>query len=379
MSVPFVRARPQRLGVRSLLFVLAVCAITLVLISRRDEAETVARTLARGHGEWIAAAACLQAVYFGLYAALYQASLRVAGVRLRIGKLLPIWFAATFLNVVTPAAGASLLVTEAARRANTGAARAAAGVVLVKIADVVSFFPLLAVALVYLLRRHDLKPYELAAAAASVALVGVWCGVFGLGLWRPRLLLGLLRFVQNAVNAVAKRVRRARNAPPLLPEDWANGQAREYTEAARACLSSPAPRVITPFLFGFAAHLADIASLGCLFRAFGQTIAPGALVAGFAVGLLFWIVSVTPEGVGAVEGMMTLAFVSLGVPAARAAVVTLAFRGLTFYLPVLLGMAFARRFLRSVDQAAPPPFVGGGDSIALADSPFPRKNAPHAT
>lgn len=349
MSIPASSVTLPRAGQlrRAILVLVAVVVIVVTLASHWGEAETVAQTLSRGRWEWIVAAAGLQIAYFVLYAALYQSALRVTGVSLRISELLPIWFAATFLNIVTPAAGATLIIAEAGRRSEggQGAARAAAGLIVVKIADLASFFPFLLLGFVYLFRRHDLKAYELIAAAAAVVLIGVWCGVLGVGVWRTALLLRLFRGVQKVTNRVAARFRPAQQTP-LLPVDWAERQTNEYAAAARACLTAPRSRVVAPFLFGIAAHTADVASLGLLFRAFGQPITPGALVAGFAAGLLFWIVSVTPEGVGAVEGMMTLTFVSLGVAAPRAAAITIAFRGLTLYLPVLVGLLFVHRFWR---------------------------------
>ena len=45
------------------------------------------------------------------------------------------------------------------------------------------------------------------------------------------------------------------------------------------------------FGVAIAGHLVSLASLFALFRAFHQPIGFGALVAGFAVGVLFWIVA----------------------------------------------------------------------------------------
>ena len=67
------------------------------------------------------------------------------------------------------------------------------------------------------------------------------------------------------------------------------------------------------------------------------------LVAGYAMGVLFWIISITPQGIGVVEGMMTLTFASLGVPIESATVISLAFRGLTFWLPLGIGFILLRR------------------------------------
>ncbi|MBI3976131.1 MAG: flippase-like domain-containing protein [Armatimonadetes bacterium] len=70
---------------------------------------------------------------------------------------------------------------------------------------------------------------------------------------------------------------------------------------------------------------------------------PDILVAGYVVGALFMVVSVTPSGVGVVEGAMTLTFASLGVPVATAVAATLLFRLFTIWLPLLAGFATVRR------------------------------------
>lgn len=94
------------------------------------------------------------------------------------------------------------------------------------------------------------------------------------------------------------------------------------------------------------AHLVDLTSLYALFLAFHEPVGIGVLVAGYAIGVLFWIVSITPQGIGVVEGMMALVYTSLGVPAAQGAVIVLAFRGLTFWLPLLIGF-FALRQVKT--------------------------------
>ena len=86
-----------------------------------------------------------------------------------------------------------------------------------------------------------------------------------------------------------------------------------------------------------------------LFLAFIQPVGIGALVAGYAVGDLFRIVSITPQGIGFVEGMMTLTFTSLSIPGEVAATVALVFRGLTFWLPLLLRF-FAVLRMRTVGK-----------------------------
>jgi uncharacterized protein (TIRG00374 family) len=119
----------------------------------------------------------------------------------------------------------------------------------------------------------------------------------------------------------------------------------EFTGAA-AALSAHPERLGQAVGVGLAAHLINLASLYSLFPAFHQPITLGPLVAGYAMGILFLNVSPIPQGIGVVEGMMALVFTSLGVPGGVAIVITLAFRGLTFWLPLALGSLALRR-LRS--------------------------------
>jgi uncharacterized protein (TIRG00374 family) len=91
-----------------------------------------------------------------------------------------------------------------------------------------------------------------------------------------------------------------------------------------------------------------MATLYSLLLAFGVPLAFSGLVAGYAVGILFGIVAITPQGIGAVEGAMMLVFRSLGVPAGVATVTTLSFRGVAFWLPMAIGFFLVRR-LRSFD------------------------------
>jgi uncharacterized protein (TIRG00374 family) len=50
------------------------------------------------------------------------------------------------------------------------------------------------------------------------------------------------------------------------------------------------------------------------------------------------IVSPTPAGIGIVEGVLTVALRTMQVPIEASAVITLAFRGITFWMPVLVGI-----------------------------------------
>jgi hypothetical protein len=78
----------------------------------------------------------------------------------------------------------------------------------------------------------------------------------------------------------------------------------------------------------------------------------GTIVGGFAITYLFIIVSPTPAGVGLVEGIMPVALRTLRVDFSQAVIVTLAFRGITFWLPLAAGAAAFRGLGVDMEQPA---------------------------
>lgn len=319
---------------------LLVIAFVWVVVSRFTEIQKLVETLVQGQWEWVLAAALLQVIYYVTYTALYQSAFYTVEVESRVSELLPVVFASIFVNVAAPtggASGAALFADDAARRGQS-ATRAAAGTVLMLVANFSAFMLVLIVGMVYLFRYQDLAAYQIAGVAILLLMLSGLTGILLLGLWQPDYLRQLLGWLQWIVNRLAGWFRR----PALLTEDWAEKNAAEFTGAAIAIVAHPR-RLGRTLAVALAVHLVDLASLYTLFLAFHQPVEFGVLVAGYAMGILFWIVSIAPQGIGVVEGVMALVYTSLGVPAEKATVVALAFRGLTFWLPFAIGFFLLRR------------------------------------
>jgi len=324
---------------RILLGVLAVAFVWFVF-SHFTEVKKLADTLSQGQWQWVLAAAALQVVYYLTFTATYQAAFYALDIKRKVRELVPVALGSLFVNVVAPTAstaGAALFVDDAARRGHSPA-RAATATLLQLIADYTAFLMLLATGMTVLFIYHDLQTYEIIAAVILLLLNVALTSVLLLGIWRPKMVEGLLHWLQ----AVANRIGGWFKHPNLLDADWAYNNAAELTAASQAVIEYPT-RLIRLLLVMLAAYSIDLLSLYVLFHAFGQSIGFGPLVAGFAMGILFWIVSPIPQGIGLVEGIMTLTYTSLGVPAETAAIVSLAFRGLTFWLPLVLGFVLIQR------------------------------------
>ena len=319
---------------------LLIIAFAWVVITRFTEIQKLLDVLGQGQWQWVLAAALLQALFFIVYAALYQAAFSTVEVDSRVADLIPVLLSSWFLNVVAPSGGAStaaLFADDAARRGQSPV-RAAAGAVLVLLAHFGSFVVVLTIGLLYLFGQHTLQLYHMIGAAVLLVFIGLLSGVLLLGVWQPMRLRSLLGWVQHAANRLADGLRR----PAWLPAGWAEKIANEAIEASMAVVTYP-QRVTRTLAVALVAHLVNLASLYALFLAFHQPIQFGPLVAGFAVGELFLIVSPTPAGIGVVEGVMVLVYNSLGVSTETAAVITLAYRGLSLWFPLFLGFFLLRR------------------------------------
>ena len=309
---------------RRLIFYVLVTAFVWIVVSRFTEVRTLAETLAHGHWQWVLVAALLQVVYDATFAWQYQSGFDTVEVRSRTRDLLPVLLASMFANVAAPtggASGAALFVDDLTRRGHQ-AGRAAAGTVLILAADFTAFALTLLPGLVALFVYHDLKLYEVAAALALVAIVGTLGGLLLLGMRRPGRVRRVLAWMQGLLGRPFAWLRR----PGPLSDEWVQQTAADLGLAAQAIAAHPG-RVARTLAIGLAANALDLVSLYALFLAFSQPVGFGTLIAGYGIGILFWIVSITPQGIGVTEGAMALVYTSLGVPAAPATIVSLAFQG----------------------------------------------------
>jgi phosphatidylglycerol lysyltransferase len=333
---------------RWIVWLLVLAFLTLVL-THIIEVERVVATLLQGRVEWVLAAAGIQVLYYIAFASLYVSAFRTVDVSAHLGAVLPLVFTSLFVNVVAPAGGvtgAAVFVDDVTRRGQSSA-RAAAGTLLVHLCDFASFLLVLLFGLAYLLTHHDLKPFEVLATGILLTIVATLTAALVLAMSRVDLVRRLMQCLQGLVNRLGAAIHRG----TLLQDDWAARNTADLEQAGAAVRAHPS-RLLATLAIALGAHGLDLLSLWMLFMAFRQEISIGALIAGFAIGVLFWIVSISPQGIGVVEGAMALVFVSLGVPAPHATIIALAFRALTFWLPLGIGALTLRRFARGPARVA---------------------------
>ena len=326
----------MRKFVFALFFLLAV----YFLLTRFTEVEQVALTLQRGDVKWIVLGIGLQFVWLVNVAACLRACYRLLGVEESIERLLLLALGANFVNVIAPAAGVSglaVFISDCrARGKPTGRVTSAAALSVMY--DYLAFIIVLALGLTVLFRRDRLEAAEI---WASIILLGI-ASVFGFLLWlgmRSGESLGhALAWMARTVNRVVWPLRRR----AYLSEDNARAFAMEAADGLAIARQAPRGAILLPAALALSKQALLISILFMVFMAFGQAFSVGTLVAGYAIGYLFLIVSPTPSGIGFVEGAMTLALTTLRVPLAAATIITLAYRGITLWLTLLYGMVAMR-------------------------------------
>lgn len=195
--------------------------------------------------------------------------------------------------------------------------------------NVLSFGAVSVFGLIYLLVVHKLS-LILATAFATALILLLVGGV--LLWWAMRHRAWLVSILQN-LGAMWARLRRrshdagaARTTAERLFSAWDLLMAGKW----RRPVGGDALSV------GF-----DFLTLYLLFVAAGHAASPGLVLAGYGLPILAGKLSILPGGVGVIEGGMVAAYGALGVPSATLVVVVLCYRLISFWIPVLLGFAFA--------------------------------------
>ncbi len=348
-----LRLKRQILQFRYLLFLLALIGLTWVVLTRFASLQDIAAALSRGRWDWITCAIALDVLYFVLYAWLYEFGFKVVEVKSQASRLMPIVFASIFVNTVAPvggAGGAALFVDDAVRHHQSGA-RAAVGTVLVLLADLGTLVPFMIAGEGFLYSHGDLQLYDAIGGLVFLLFLGILTAAMILARVRPGLLLRWMSRLQRAINHVGGWFRH----PNLISADWYERNAAELSQGADAIVHHPKELGQTLFM-GFLLHVINLLGLAALFIAFQQPVDAGTLVAGFSLGIVFWVIGIIPAGTGIVESIMTLIFISRGIPNAAAVAITVAFRGLNFWLPLLVGLLLIpqmRTLLESGRSARP--------------------------
>lgn len=329
-------------SMRRLIIAVIIMIGIMFILTRLAEIEDIVHTLKRGDWRFLGLAALVEMIWIVNIGTSFKVIYRILGVEEKLGRLILLATAANFINIVAPSAGiggVAVFISEARSR-EYSAGRVTVASTLFVLFDYIGFLFILALGFVVLIRRDRVTTPEITASIIIVVIALAIVTMLILGARSEQLLGAILSRIAMTINKIVKPFRSKHSSEYLSPQR-AHTFAHEIAEGVKEIKRS-SKDLIFPVLLAINSKVLMILLLFFVFLAFSVPVSIGTLIAGFCVSFLFMIVSPTPSGIGFVEGFLTLALSSFYIPLGTAAVLTLAYRGFTFWLPLLIGMVTIR-------------------------------------
>ncbi|HWA50090.1 MAG TPA: lysylphosphatidylglycerol synthase transmembrane domain-containing protein [Dongiaceae bacterium] len=327
------RSNPRRARFSWLFGLLALAAVVLVA-SRFTEIERFVEIARAAQPAWLLAAIGLQTLTYACAAGVWHVTLLRAGLHHSFWSILPLGLAKLFADQVLPTGGigGTLLVVSGLGRRGVPHGIGMAALLIGLLSYYVAYLIAVVAALAILYAGGALNPAMIGGAAvfllvafsipAIVLVLRHWSRLTSGDGWLAALNRRLIRIpgVSALISAMAE------SPGTLLRDPW----------------SFAGGTILQLLIF-----VLDAATLWVMLRALGIDEPPAAAAAAFVMASLAATIGPMPLGLGTFEavcvGMLHLQGLSVEV----ALTATLLLRGFTFWLPMLPGLALARRELPS--------------------------------
>jgi Mg2+-importing ATPase len=306
---------------RSWLPGLALLALVVVGSLHFSEAREFVRLAERARPVWLIAAFVLQALTYLAQSEIFRAVGRARDFRLPLATAYRLSLLKLFVDQAFPSAGLSGTAIAARELTHCGMPRA-----LIASSVVIS-----------------IVSYQIAYATAVLAALAVIAGHDRANTW---LVVGSITFALVVSSWSAIVMMLSTRSSPL-------SRAAERVRPLRALVDfvSDADGVVTHDLrtlaCGFGCQLSiialDASTIWVLLLSLGAWAQPDVVFASFVLASVLRTIGLLPGGLGTFEAMSVLALNLAGVPVSTALAATLMFRGMSFWLPMLVGFVIYRR------------------------------------
>ncbi len=333
--------------IRKVIFGLLLVICGYFLLTHFTEMQAVAGLLWRGDWRFLLLGVMIECLWLLNVNQSYKTLYHAVGIEESRKKLFLMATAAFFITTLAPAAGMTGLAVFIEQSGKVKGqpsqhGRVTVACILYLLADYFGLLAVIPLALLILWQRNQITSSAIIASVILLVLAAGLSTLLLMGAKSSRLLGRVLNFISRNVNRVSGLILRRQAIHP----DWAEHFSIDVHEGVSSLRDQP-QMLIQPLLLGLNNKALMMGVLLSVFLAFNIPFTIPLLVAAYALGYLFAVVSPTPSGIGIVEGVMTVALRSLGMPLENAATVTLAYRGFTFWLPLVLGGFTFRRLQKS--------------------------------
>jgi uncharacterized protein (TIRG00374 family) len=329
-------AGPWRSRISWLFGLLALAAVVLVA-SRFTEIERFIEIARGAEPVWLLVAIILQALTYVCAAGVWHVTLRRAGIALKFWSILPLGLAKLFADQVLPTGGigGALLVVSGLSQRGIPNGISMAALLIGLVSYYVAYLLAVTAALTILYADDILEPLTIAAATVFVLIAfGVPAIVLAVRYWSQRYSNGGFLVTAN----------RWLNRVPGL-----SALIMAMAESPAAMLRDPLA-FVSATIFQLLVFVLDAATLWIMLRAIGADDTPVAAAAAFVMASLAATIGPMPLGLGTFEAVCVTMLHIQGLSVEVALTATLLLRGFTFWLPMIPGLALARRELRRPDH-----------------------------
>lgn len=322
----------RRIRPRTLVTLAVVAAVAVVAWMQRANIASVLSAVSHGAVVPLVAAALFEAGRIGFHSYAYTRSFKVIGATVPLRATVPAWFKAVFMNTVLPSGGTSGLaaVVDAARCRGVAVGSATSATLFTQTCYYLSMLLVIVVGFVVMARSGTLQVRDVLLGCAMGVVAFAFLGLLAMGHYAPGLLQRFMRAVERLMVKVCDKIRLKKR-----PKPWADALVHSFSSAATE-LSRHPRRALAVFGSMVAAMAFDMLAFAASGFAFGITRVD-ALFGGYVTALVFNSFTVTPGGVGVVEGLASAVLAGYGYPAAQAVSAVLVYRALMYWIPFLVG------------------------------------------
>lgn len=317
-----------------------ILALSIFFVARNhDELTIILRTLGRGNPGWLLLAVAAQVLWLVAIAGNLRSAYALTGMHEKIGHMTVLTAAANFINVIAPSYGAgavAVFIADGQRRAKP-AGKVTTASFLYLVYDYLGLMIVLAIGFI-LLNQRELLSTAIIGAATFVYAIGIGLillTVVGVSSADrlDRVVVWLVSNLNRLLHPVVKRI--------LINIEEARKFGADLAGGLGEIRRSPG-NLLQPLAWALGRKAMMIVILFIISLAYDEPFDLPTSMVSFTVSYLFTIVSVTPSGVGFVEGAMSLIQIAMGVDPATSVAIAVAYRGLTFWLVLLYGFAAVR-------------------------------------
>jgi uncharacterized protein (TIRG00374 family) len=306
------------------LFGLAVLGAVVLAAAHFSEGRQLVEHARHVQPRWILVAALLQAATYLGQGQIWRMVTRAGNVPVGMATAYRLSIARLFIDQALPSAGLSgtVVMVKSLEQQGIPLPVVMAGVAIDTASCYATYVVGLLAALAVSLAQHQ--------ATRLVLLVAVPFVPFALALT-----VGFVRLAGRPAGPLARRLARFRFLRRGL----------YLLEQADPRLAASPGLLVRASVCQLAVILLDAATIWVLILGLGITPSTGGVFVSFMISTLARLVGIAPGGLGTYEAtsVLTLSMVGVSVPVALSA--TLLFRGMSFWLPLLPGLLFSRRYM----------------------------------